>query len=104
VIGRKIRDPNETVTFNTKDIGSIVSHGIAPSNVEACKITRLVGFKEAAAWSKTGSRMKEIRRQLEPQFTCQACGRRGAVVRPNFHWEEEAPRAKAAAAADPGLG
>jgi hypothetical protein len=40
---------------------------------------------------------------LEPRFTCQACGRRGADVRPNFHWEEEAPRAKAAAAADPGL-
>jgi hypothetical protein len=43
---------------------------------------------------------------IEPRFTCQACGRRGADVRPNFHWEEEeeeAPRAKAAAAADPGL-
>jgi hypothetical protein len=24
---------------------------------------------------------------LEPRFTCQACGRRGADVRPNFHWE-----------------
>jgi len=23
---------------------------------------------------------------LEPRFTCQACGRRGADVRPDFHW------------------
>jgi hypothetical protein len=29
---------------------------------------------------------------LEPKFTCQACGRRGADVRPNFHWEGEARR------------
>jgi hypothetical protein len=29
---------------------------------------------------------------LEPRFTCQACGRRGADVRPNFHWEQEARR------------
>jgi hypothetical protein len=27
---------------------------------------------------------------IEPRFTCQACGRRGADVRPNFHWEREA--------------
>ena len=25
---------------------------------------------------------------LEPRFTCQACGRRGAEVRPNFNWKE----------------
>jgi hypothetical protein len=30
---------------------------------------------------------------IEPLFTCQACGERGADVRPNFHWEEEARRA-----------
>lgn len=30
---------------------------------------------------------------IEARFTCQACGRRGADVRPNFHWEEEARRA-----------
>ena len=30
---------------------------------------------------------------LEPLFTCQAFGQRGADVRPNFHWEEEARRA-----------
>jgi hypothetical protein len=30
---------------------------------------------------------------IEPLFTCQACGQRGADVRPNFHWEEEARRA-----------
>jgi hypothetical protein len=30
---------------------------------------------------------------LEPRFTCQACGQRGADVRPNFSWEEEARRA-----------
>jgi hypothetical protein len=27
---------------------------------------------------------------IEPRFTCQTCGRRGADVRPNFHWEREA--------------
>jgi hypothetical protein len=37
---------------------------------------------------------------IEPLFTCQACGKRGADVRPNFHWEEEARRAKVADAAD----
>jgi hypothetical protein len=26
---------------------------------------------------------------IEPLFTCQACGQRGADVRPNFSWEEE---------------
>jgi hypothetical protein len=31
---------------------------------------------------------------LELRFTCQACGRRGADVRPNFDWELEARRAK----------
>jgi hypothetical protein len=30
---------------------------------------------------------------IEPRFTCQACGQRGADVRPNFHWEQEARRA-----------
>jgi hypothetical protein len=29
---------------------------------------------------------------LEPRFTCQACGHLGADVRPNFSWEEEARR------------
>ena len=37
---------------------------------------------------------------LELRFTCQACGRRGADVRPNFDWELEGRRAKVAAAAD----
>ena len=27
---------------------------------------------------------------IEPRFTCQACGQRGADVRPNFDWELEA--------------
>jgi hypothetical protein len=25
---------------------------------------------------------------LEPRFVCNACGRRGADVRPNFHWDK----------------
>jgi hypothetical protein len=29
---------------------------------------------------------------LEPRFTCRACGQRGADVRPNFDWEQEARR------------
>jgi hypothetical protein len=33
---------------------------------------------------------------IEPRFTCQACGLRGADVRPNFHWEADARRAKVA--------
>jgi hypothetical protein len=36
---------------------------------------------------------------LEPRFTCQACGQRGADVRPNFDWEQEARR-RAAGVAD----
>ena len=40
---------------------------------------------------------------LEPKFTCQACGQKGADVRPNFHWEFDARRAKAPAAADHGM-
>jgi hypothetical protein len=26
---------------------------------------------------------------IEPRFTCQACGQKGADVRPNFSWEKE---------------
>ena len=37
---------------------------------------------------------------LEPRFACQACGRRGADVRPNFHWEVETRRVNVADAAD----
>jgi len=29
---------------------------------------------------------------VEPRFICQACGQRGADVRPNFGWVEEAAR------------
>lgn len=25
---------------------------------------------------------------LEPRFVCQACGKRGADVRPDFHWDK----------------
>jgi hypothetical protein len=32
---------------------------------------------------------------LEPRFACQACGQRGADVRPNFDWEQKARRTKA---------
>jgi hypothetical protein len=27
---------------------------------------------------------------IEPRFTCQTCGQKGADVRPNFNWEKEA--------------
>jgi hypothetical protein len=33
---------------------------------------------------------------LEPRFTCQACGQKGADVRPNFNWEKEQRAAVAA--------
>jgi hypothetical protein len=29
---------------------------------------------------------------IEPLFTCQACGQKGADVRPDFSWAEEAAR------------
>ena len=35
---------------------------------------------------------------IEPRFACQACGRRGADVRPNFGWEREARQHNAAQA------
>ena len=38
---------------------------------------------------------------LEPRFTCQACGRRGADVRPNFHWEADAGRERVSNAVPP---
>jgi hypothetical protein len=47
----------------------------------------------------TGDRWADEIRLSEPLFVCQACGRRGADVRPNFHWEAEARRATVAAAA-----
>jgi hypothetical protein len=34
---------------------------------------------------------------LEDKFTCTTCGMRGADIRPNFHWEMDAPRAKVGA-------
>ena len=40
---------------------------------------------------------------IEPKFTCQACGLRGADVRPNFHWEADARGAKLAAATKHGV-
>ncbi len=33
---------------------------------------------------------------IENRFICKACGKRGADVRGNFHWEEEARRAVSA--------
>jgi len=40
---------------------------------------------------------------IEPRFTCQACGTKGAEVRPNHHWEEDARRGKVADAVDRGI-
>ena len=28
---------------------------------------------------------------IEPQFACEACGKRGADVRPNFNWNIQGP-------------
>jgi hypothetical protein len=30
---------------------------------------------------------------IEPLFTCQACGKKGADVRPNFDWDKKPARA-----------
>jgi hypothetical protein len=37
---------------------------------------------------------------IEPRFTCQACGREGADVRPDFHWEADARSARIPALVD----
>jgi hypothetical protein len=37
---------------------------------------------------------------LESRFTCQACGRKGANVRPHFGWEQEAQHNAASAEYD----
>ena len=39
---------------------------------------------------------------IEPLFTCQVCGQRGADVRPNFSWEEEARHATISGRHTPG--
>jgi hypothetical protein len=31
---------------------------------------------------------------LEPLFTCQACGEKGADVRPDFNWDKKRPDAR----------
>jgi hypothetical protein len=46
-----------------------------------------------------GARLSDI----EQQFVCKACGRIGADVCPNFHWEAEARTAKIPDAADHGI-
>ena len=33
----------------------------------------------------------ELRLSDEPRFVCQVCGRRGADVRPDFHWNKPPP-------------
>jgi hypothetical protein len=40
---------------------------------------------------------------IEPLFTCHACGKRGGDVRPDFHWEETARRATSAGRHTSGL-
>src|SRR5674476_687636 len=39
---------------------------------------------------------------IEDQFVCQACGTRGADVRPDYNWEKETRRAKTDASPQPG--
>jgi hypothetical protein len=29
-----------------------------------------------------------MQREIEPRFVCAACGKRGADVRPDFHWSK----------------
>ena len=38
---------------------------------------------------------------LEPKFTCQACGARGADVRPDFDWYKKKPIARTAFKSSP---
>ena len=41
---------------------------------------------------------------IEPRFTCPACGQRGADVRPDFGWKEAARRATISTRHTPGPG
>jgi hypothetical protein len=60
-------------------------------------------YKCSHSTTISGDRWPDDVRLSEPKFTCQACGRKGADVRPNFHWEADARRAKAPAATDHGM-
>ena len=51
-------------------------------------------FPAALQWRHARPVPQDVRLpDIESRFTCQACGKRGADVRPNFHWEDEARRA-----------
>jgi hypothetical protein len=64
VIGQKTFGPNKPMTVNSKDIGSIVSHGIAPLRWMLQSVRSLTGFKEhrkdGQKSSRTGRKSRKI--------------------------------------------
>jgi hypothetical protein len=53
-----------------------------------------VGYVAIVARHPSAGLNIRIDETQRPRFTCQACGRRGADVRPDFDWEQEARRAR----------
>jgi hypothetical protein len=76
--------PNQKITFAEMRSAGVRGILIYCSDCRCSHWTRL----DADRWPDD-VRLSDI----EPLFTCQACGQRGADVRPNFSWEEETRRA-----------
>jgi hypothetical protein len=75
---------NQKITFAEMRSGGVRGILVYCSDYRCSLWTRL----DADRWPDD-VRLSDI----EPLFTCQVCGQRGADVRPNFSWEEETRRA-----------
>jgi hypothetical protein len=76
--------PNQKITFAEMRSAGVRGILVYCSDYRCSNWTRL----DADRWADD-VRLSDI----EPLFTCQACGKKGADVRPNFHWEEDNRRA-----------
>ena len=75
--------PNQKITFAEMRAAGVRGILVYCSDYHCSHWTTL----DADRWSD------DVRlSDTEPLFTCQACGKKGADVRPNFHWEEEETR------------
>jgi len=79
--------PRQKITFGEMRAGGVRGLLIYRSDYKCSHWTAISGDR----WTND-IRLSDI----EPRFTCQACGRCGADVRPNFHWEAEARREESA--------
>jgi hypothetical protein len=73
--------PNQKITFGEMRSAGVRGILIYCSDYRCSNWTRL----DADRWPDD-VRLSDI----EPQFTCQACGQRGADVRPDFDWDKKA--------------